>query len=62
MDPIWIITVALFGSYSKAQIEITVSYRDSTLSYIQFFPVSTSLEYAGMKNLKRDKVILINET
>ena len=62
MDPIWVITTAPFRSYGKAHIEITVSYSDSTLGYIQFFLVFTSLEYAGMKHLKRDKAILINET
>ena len=61
MDPVWFITVAPFGSYSKAQIEIIVSYSDSTLGYIQFFLVSTSLEYAGMKHVKGDKAVLINE-
>ena len=48
-------------SYSNAQIEIIVSYSDSTLGYIQFFPISTSLEYADMKHVKRDKAILINK-
>ena len=62
MDPVLVITVALFRSYSKAQIEIIVSYSDSTLGYIQFFSVSTCLEYADMKHVKRDKAILINET
>ena len=62
MDPVWVIIAAPFGSYSKAQMEITFLYNDSTLEYIQFFPVSTSLEYAGMKHVKRDKAILINET
>ena len=37
--PVWVI-----------QIEITVSYSDSTFGYIQFFPVSTSNFYAGMKH------------
>ena len=60
MDPVWVTTAAPFGSYSKAQIEITVSHNDSTLGYTQFFPVSTSLEYVGMKHVKRDKAILIN--
>ena len=62
MGPVWVITGASLGLYSKAQIEITVSYSDSTLGYIQLFPVSTSLEYVGMKHVKRDKAILINET
>ena len=56
---VWVITVTLFGSYSTVQIEITVAYSDSTLGYIQSFPVSTSLEYAGMKHVKRDKTTLI---
>ena len=55
MDPVLVITVALFRSYSKAQIEIIVSYNDSTLGYIQFFPVSTCLEYADMKHVKEIK-------
>ena len=62
VGPVWVITVTPFGSYITVQIEITVSYSDSTLGYIQFFPVSISLEYASMKHVKRDKVILINET
>ena len=62
MDPVWVITMVPFRPYSKVQIEITVSYNDSTLGYIQLFPVSTSLEYASMKHVKRDKGILINET
>ena len=35
-----LMTWTLFGSYSKAHIEITVLYSDSTLGYIQFFLVS----------------------
>ena len=62
MDPVWVITAAPFGSYNKTHIEIIVSHSDSTLGYIQFFPISTSFKYAGMKHVRRDKVILINET
>ena len=57
-----LMTLTPFRSFSKAHIEITVLCSNSTLGYIQFFPVSTSLEYASMKYVKRDKAILINET
>ena len=43
IDPVWVI-----------QIEITVSYSDSTFGYIQFFPVSTSKVFAGMKHKIND--------
>ena len=62
LNPVWVITVTPFGSYSIVQIEITVAYSASTLRYIQSFPISTSLENAGMKHVKRDKEIWINET
>ena len=62
MDHVWVITAAPFRSYNKTHIEITISYSDSTLGHIQLFPISTSLEYADMKHVKRDKAILINET
>ena len=39
IDPVWVI-----------QIEITVSYSDSTFGYIHLFPVSTFKVYAGMKH------------
>ena len=51
-----------FGLYSIVQIEITIVYSDSTLRYIQSFPLSTSLENAGMIHIKRDKDIWINKT
>ena len=47
-DPVWVI------QYSTIQIEIIVAYSDSTLGYIQSFPVSTSLENVGMTHVKRD--------
>ena len=62
VGPVWVITTTSFGSYSTIQIEITVAYNDSTLEYIQSFPVSTSLENAGMTHVKRDEEIWINET
>ena len=37
IDPVWVI-----------QIEVTVSYNDSTFGYILFFSVSTSKVFAGM--------------
>ena len=62
VGPIWVITATPFGSYNTIQMEITVAYSDSTLGYIQSFPVSTSLENAGMTHVKRDEEIWINET
>ena len=51
------------GHYCETvHIEITVAYSDSTLGYIQAFPVSTFLENAGMTHVKRDEEIWINET
>ena len=44
IDPIWVI-----------QIEIIVSYSDSTFGYIQLFPVSTFKVFAGMKHKINDK-------
>ena len=52
-DPAWVIPV---------QIEITVPYSDSTLGYIQPFPISTSMENTSMTHVKRDEDIWINET
>ena len=34
----------------------------NTLKYLQSFPVSTSLENAGMAHVKKDEEIWINET
>ena len=48
-DPVWVI------QYSTVHIEIIVGY-------IQFFPVSASLEKAGITHVKRDEEIWINET
>ena len=61
VGPVWVIAATPFGSYRIIQIEIIIAYSDSTLGYIQSFPVSTSLEYACMKHVKRDKTILINK-
>ena len=47
IDPIWVIIAVPIW---VIQIEITISYSDSTFRYIQFFPVSTSKVYAGMKH------------
>ena len=62
VGPIWVITAIPFGSYSTVQIKIAIAYNDSIFGYIQSFPVSTSLENAGMKHVKRDEKIWINET
>ena len=52
-----------FRSYRTVHIEITVTYSDSTLGYIQSFPVSISLENVGMTHVKKkDEEIWINET
>ena len=59
---VWVITSNPFGSYSTVHIEIAIAYSDSTLGYIQAFPVSTSLENTGMTHVKRDEEIWINET
>ena len=55
----WFITATPFGSYNTVQIDITIVYSDSTLGYIQSFPVSTSLENASMTHVKRDEEIWI---
>ena len=61
VGPVWVVTATPFGSYSTVQIEIIVAYSDSTLRYIQSFPISTSLENTGMTHVKRDEEIWINE-
>ena len=63
VGPVWVITATPFGSYSAVQIEITIAYNDSTLENMQSFPISTSLENAGMTHVKkRVEEIWINET
>ena len=44
IDPVWVI-----------QIEITVSYGDSTFEYIQLIPISTSKVFLDMKHKINDK-------
>ena len=45
--PIWVNDIDLVW---VIQIEITVSYSDSTFRYIQFFPLSTYKVFASMKH------------
>ena len=53
VGPVWVITMTRLGH--TVQIEITVAYSDSTLRYIQSFPVFTSLENVSMAHVKEMK-------
>ena len=50
--PVWVTTAAPFGSHNTG---IGHCYNDDTFGYIQLSPVSTYLEYTGIKiKLKND--------
>ena len=49
VGPVWVITMALFESI---EYRITVSYSDSTFGYIQFIPVSTSLNMQARHKMR----------